>query len=1044
MAYSTKQAYRTNSESRLGKETRTVKFKFDGRRYTGLEGDSLASALLANGVHLVGRSFKYHRPRGIMAAGVEEPNALITLVGRHSTAKSAIRSGRITPNLRATQIELYDGLEAYSQNRFPSLRHDLQAANGWFGRFLVAGFYYKTFKGFGFGLGRVGASFAWSRIYEPLIRRSAGLGKAPRASDPDHYAQFYRHCDVLVVGGGAAGLSAALRAGKAGASVILCDETPHLGGSLLDVENDSVHIDNKYAGQWVKSMVKEIAAIKSITVMTRTQCFGLFADGFAALSQQTGDHVPRNHGQSEGAAASADLPREVLWQVRAKATILATGALERPLVFPNNDRPGVMLASAAEAYLSRYGVAVGRQVVVFTASDSAYGSALTLVGGGVKVTHLIDLREAAAQPRALVDKLREAGVQIIPKASITMVHGKLRVKSIQYRRLDSLGQPQGAELEIPCDTVLMSGGWTPSLHLHSQARGTVRWEEASQNFLPAAPKPHLNFKLVSAGACSGRFGIANALDSGLAAAATALKMVGITDKGGATRPKVVERPISWQGHLGAVPHGHDPRRVKAFVDFQNDVTERDLLIATQEGMKSIEHVKRYTTTGMATDQGKTSNLNGMAIAAEALNRPIPAVGLTTFRMPYTPTSFGIFAGYARGNLFDPIRITPMHRIAVEQGAVFEDVGQWKRAFYFPRAGESMHDAVYRECLTVRQNVGLFDASTLGKIEILGPDSAEFLERFYINPWKKLATGRCRYGILLNEAGFIIDDGVVARIAEDRFHVTTTTGGAARVFAMMEDYLQTEWPELNCWLTSTSEQFAVIAVQGPNARNVLTGLVEGVDLNPTVLPHMGFVQGHICGGIPMRLFRVSFSGELGFEVNIPSAQGPLVMAALLAKVQALKGTVYGTEAMHILRAEKGYIIVGQDTDGTVTPDDAGMAGAIGKNKLDFVGKRSLSRPDMIAPNRKQLVGLLPKEPSLALEDGAQVVAMNNPPAGTPALGHVTSAYYSPILGRNIAMGLVMGGRAKMGETVYIPIGDKTVAAEIVNPVFYDPTGDRVNV
>ncbi|MCX8500398.1 MAG: sarcosine oxidase subunit alpha, partial [Alphaproteobacteria bacterium] len=646
--------------------------------------------------------------------------------------------------------------------------------------------------------------------------------------------------------------------------------------------------------------------------------------------------------------------------------------------------------------------------------------------------------------RTLVDSLREEGVQIIPKATVTMVKGRLRVKGIGYRRLGSNGQPSGTELQITCDTVLMSGGWTPSLHLHSQARGTVRWDEEAQNFLPAVPRPHLNFKLVSAGACSGRFGIAAALDSGMAATATAFRMAGISAKTTHSRFKVVEPSLGWVGHLGAVPHGHDPRRVKAFVDFQNDVTERDLLVATQEGMKSIEHVKRYTTTGMATDQGKTSNLNGMAIAAKALDRPIPAVGLTTFRLPYTPVSFGAFAGYARGNLFDPIRVTPMHGLAVQEGAVFEDVGQWKRAFYFARGGESMHDAVNRECLTVRQNVGLFDASTLGKIEIVGPDAAEFLERFYINPWKKLATGRCRYGILLNEAGFIIDDGVVARIAEDRFHVTTTTGGAARVLNMMEDYLQTEWPELNLWLTSTSEQFAVIAVQGPNARRVLTGLVEGVDLDPAVLPHMGFVQGHICGGIPMRLFRVSFSGELGFEVNVPSAHGATVMAALLQKVRALEGAVYGTEAMHILRAEKGYIIVGQDTDGTVTPDDAGMAGAIGKNKLDFVGKRSLSRPDMIAPNRKQLVGLLPREPSAALEIGAQVVAMDNPPKGTPAIGHVTSAYYSPILGRTIAMGLVSGGRFKLGETVFVPINDKVHACEIVNPVFYDPSGDRVNV
>ncbi len=582
----------------------------------------------------------------------------------------------------------------------------------------------------------------------------------------------------------------------------------------------------------------------------------------------------------------------------------------------------------------------------------------------------------------------------------------------------------------------MAGGWTPAVHLHSQMRGRLRFDEAREIYVPAPGVADAR----SAGACNGSFGIAAALAEGSAAGVEAAAVLGLS-RALPWQPAVDGEIVPDGGHHGAVPHNRDVQKVKAFVDFQNDVTEKDIRLAVREGFRSIEHVKRYTTNGMATDQGKTSNMNGLAIAAGSLGKPMPEVGLTTFRPPYTPVTFGTFAGHSRGDLFDPTRRTPMHDWAVAHGAVFEDVGQWKRARYFPHAGETMHSAVLRECRVVRERGGVFDASTLGKIEVVGPDAAEFLNRLYTNAWSKLEPGRCRYGLMLNEAGFVMDDGVIGRLAADRFHVTTTTGGAARVLAHMEDYLQTEFPDLKVWLTSATEQWAVMAVQGSQARAVLEPLVSGIDLSAAAMPHMSLREGAICG-VPMRLFRVSFTGELGFEVNVPADYGQAVWEAIWERAQALGMVAYGTEAMHVLRAEKGYIIVGQETDGTVTPDDLGLGWAIGKAKPDFVGKRSLTRPDMLVADRKQLVGLLTEDPSVVLEEGAQITGEANPVRGRHALGHVTSAYDSAALGRSIALALVAGGRARLGETVYVPMPSGALAAKVVAPVFYDVEGARL--
>ncbi|MFI4891193.1 MAG: sarcosine oxidase subunit alpha family protein [Steroidobacterales bacterium] len=988
-------AWRTDAGGAI-ERSKPLSFCFDGRIYHGFAGDTLASALLANGVHLVGRSFKYHRPRGILAAGAEEPNALVTV--------SRDRA-RTTPNLRATQVELYEGLVATSVNRWPSLQRDVGRVNDWLSAFFPAGFYYKTF---------MWPRSAWKALYEPVIRRAAGLGVAPTLPDPDRYAQRYVHCDVLVVGAGPAGLAAALAAADGGARVILCDEQPAFGGSLL--ADNRAEIDGRSAQDWVRQAMLELGRNERVTLLPRTTAFGYFPHNLIGLNERLSDHLamPRD-GQA----------RERLWQVRAGRVVLATGAIERPLVFPGNDRPGIMLAGAAQTYLNRYGVRVGSRVLVVTCNDTAYRTALDLHAVGVSIAAIADLRASPGGPwhQAAID----AGITVLPGANVHGTRGRTRISGIRL----SAGR-------FGCDALLMSGGFTPSVHLFSQSRGRLAWSESLKAFIPGQSAEAER----SAGACRGIYELGEVLADGYAAGADAVPRRAAAPARPAHAYQVKALPASHEAYLGALPEADAPGREKAFVDWQHDVTVRDLALAGREGFRSIEHVKRFTTTGMATDQGKTSNLNALSIVAANLGLPVAQVGLTTFRMPYTPTTFGSFAGASRGDLFDPVRKTPMHAWADAHGAAFENVSLWKRARYFPKAGEDMHAAVARECRAVRSACGLFDASTLGKIEVVGPGAAEFLNRLYINSWTNLGVGRSRYGILCREDGFINDDGVIACIASDRFHVTTTTGGAPRVLSMMEDYRQTEWPELDVWLTSTTEQWAVIAVQGPNSRRVLEKLVTGIDLGAAAMPHMSVAHGFICG-IPTRLFRVSFSGELGFEVNVPSDYGLAVWEAIHAAGAGLGLTVYGTETMHVLRAEKGYIIVGQDTDGTMTPDDAGLSWAIGKAKPDFVGKRSLARASMNSAQRKQLVGLRTADPATVLEEGAQVAERAGLKAPMPLLGHVTSSYFSAVLGHSIALAVVAGGRARMGQTLYVPMPNGDIAVQVTSPVFYDPSGARIN-
>ncbi|WP_413710291.1 sarcosine oxidase subunit alpha [Rhizobium sp. Rhizsp82] len=980
---------------------KTARFTFDGKSYTALEGDTVASALIANGIHLVGRSFKYHRPRGILSAGAEEPNALID-VARDSARKQ--------PNVRATVQEVFDGMIVKSQNRFPSLAFDIGGVNNLMSPFFAAGFYYKTF---------MWPKAAWKHIYEPMIRRAAGLGVAPTEADPDHYASRYAHCDVLVAGAGVAGLSAALAAAEAGASVIICDEQADVGGALR--YDSGVKIDGVDGYTWAQQTAAKLRSMDNVQVLTRTTAFGYYNHNFIALAERVTDHM---------AKPGRDLPRERLWQVRAKRVILANGSIERHMVFANNDRPGIMLASAARMYLNQYGVAVGAKVGVYTAHDSAYEAAFDLKRAGVAIAAIVDCRP---QPGAAVlAEARSLGIEVLPGHAVIDTAGKLRVSSMSVVR-NGGGSPR----KIAIDALLVSAGWTPSVHLFSQSRGKVKFEPETERFLPGTYAQ----ECLSVGACNGTDDLQQTIEESLAAGELMAQASG--KQAGGKISISAEQAFQWTGGMIGAAEGAGPETsAKAFIDFQHDVCAKDIRLAVREGMHSIEHIKRFTTNGMASDQGKLSNMHGLAIAAEMLGKDIPQVGLTTFRAPYTPVTYGTLIAHSRGELFDPTRKTPLHQWEEAQGAVFEDVGNWKRAWFYPRAGETMHQAVARECKTARDVAGVFDASTLGKIEVVGPDAAQFMNLMYTNAWDTLKPGKCRYGIMTREDGFVYDDGVVGRLSEDRFHVTTTTGGAPRVLNHMEDYLQTEFPHLNVWLTSVTEQWAVIAVQGPKAREIIAPLVEGVDISNEAFPHMSVAECKVMG-VPARLFRVSFTGEAGFEINVPADYGQAVLEAVWANAEPLGACAYGTETMHVLRAEKGYIIVGQDTDGTVTPDDAGLSWAVSKKKTDFVGIRGLKRIDLTKEGRKQLVGLVTKDPKVVLEEGAQVVANPNEPKPMTMLGHVTSSYWSENCGRSIAFALVAGGRARMGETLYIPMPDKTIAVEVTDMVFFDKEGGRIN-
>ncbi len=890
------QPYRL-AEGGLIDRSEILRFRFDGRLLEGHQGDSLASALLANGVRLVGRSFKYHRPRGILTAGSEEPNALVRL-GEGAGAE---------PNCRATMAELRGGLIATSQNRWPRLSFDLLALNGLLSPIFPAGFYYKTFKW---------PAALWTRLYERLIRRAAGLGEAPLEPDPDRYDKRHAHCDVLVVGGGPAGLAAALAAGRAGARVILADEQLRPGGRLLA---ERLEIEGAPALAWVERTQAELLSLPEVTLLPRTTAFGYYDHNLVALLEEV---VP-------GAPAD-DRPRQRLWTVRAREVVLATGAIERPLAFADNDRPGVMLAGAVRSYLNRYAVAPGARAVVFTTGDDAYRTALDLVAVGLQLAAVVDAREAPDHP--LASSLRMAGVDTLAGHVVTRAFGDAGLAAVEVMRLES-GGVSGAARRIDCDLLAVSGGWQPAIHLHSQTGAKPVYDPELQAFRPGAPRQ----KERSAGAAAGHLALGACLETGLLAGAAAAAAAGRGD--GAPPPTPACAPEPWRAGLDlwAVPAAG--RAGKTFVDFQNDVTVDDVALAHREGYRSVEHLKRYTTLGMGTDQGKTGNLVGLALMAGLEDRPIDRVGTTTFRPPYVPVTLGALAGAEVGAHFRPLRLTPMHDWHVAAGAAFIDAGLWRRPRYYPRPGETLLTATLREARAVRESVGLVDVSPLGKIDVQGPDAAEFLDRLYCNPLSRLAVAKARYSLMLREDGMVFDDGTVSRLGETTYYVTTTTANAAPVMAHMEFHRQAVWPELAVEVTSITDQWAGMALAGPNSRTVLARAVDGADVGDPALPFMGVLPATIAG-CPVRLFRISFSGELAYEIHTPADYGTRVWQAVFEAGAGAGIVAYGTEAMGALRIEKGHV-AGAELDGRTTPADLGL-GRMASRRKDYVG-RAAPRP-----------------------------------------------------------------------------------------------------
>ena len=976
---------------RLIDRTKPLGFRFNGKRLKGFAGDTLASALLGADQMLVGRSFKYHRPRGIIASGVEEPNALVGLG----------TGARFEPDQRTTTTELFDGAETSSQNHWPSLETDIGVLNNWAYRFLPAGFYYKTF---------MFPRAAWKHVFEPIVRQSAGLGKVPTERDADRYEHAYAFCDLLVVGGGVAGLSAALEAGRAGKRVMVWEQTAHWGGRS---PVDGGQIDGMAPEDWVAGALEQLAAMPNVSLRTRCMAAGLYDHGYVLGYESVGDATPGD-----------GRPRHRLWRVRAGQIVTATGAIERPLAFAGNDVPGVMLASAVRDYVVNWAVSPGDRTVIVTNNDDAYRTALVLLDAGLVVPAVLDAREAPTGE--LIEEVRARGVRVLTGRGVAKVKGGKRVQGVQV----CAQAGEGAVLEeIGCDCVAMSGGWSPVVHLWSHCGGKLLWDEANACFRPDPSRPP-----------TGADGAAMVRAVGAANGALRLPEA-LADAGGPPAVAAAEGPMA---PVWVMPQGAPPAlRFKAFLDYQNDVKVSDVQLAAREGYESVEHTKRYTTLGMATDQGKLSNINGLAILSDALGQAIPVTGTTTFRPPYTPISFGAIAGEARGEIFQPLRRTPMHEWHEANGAHWEPVGLWRRPYSYPRAGEGLRDAVNREISNTRNSLGMLDASTLGKIVVKGPDAGKFLDMLYTNMMSTLPVGKCRYGLMCNENGFLMDDGVVVRLSEDSWLCHTTSGGADRIHGWMEDWLQCEWWDWKVYTANLTEQFAQVAIVGPNARKLLEKL-GGMDVSKEALPFMTWAEGEL-GGFRARIFRISFSGELSYEIAVPASEGMAFWKACLAAGEEFGAMPYGTEALHVMRAEKGFIMIGDESDGTVIPQDLGLGWAISKKKEDYLGKRAQQRSFMDNPDRWQLVGLETVDGSV-LPDGVYAVAEGHNPNGQRNVqGRVTSTYFSPTLGKGIAMGLVHRGPDRMGEVLDFPAdAGKVFRARIVDPVFYDKDGEKQNV
>ena len=995
------QTYRLNNAGYINRDKK-ISFKFNGKKYFGYKGDTLASALLANGVHLVGRSFKYHRPRGFVGAGVEEPNAKVQLYYKGANTE---------PNANATEVELVEGLIARSQNCWPSVSFDFGAINNLLNKFFPAGFYYKTFmwpKSF------------WYKIYEPIIRKAAGLGIAPLKPDPDKYEHKYEYCDVLVAGSGPSGLSSALAAAKNGARVILAEDKVRFGGSLL---TDEVTIGNKKGKEWADEIISQLKSMPNVIVKNRSQVFGYYDHNMMVMCERTKDHIEN---------PSEFTPRQKLWHIRAKEVIISTGSIERPLTFGNNDRPGIILASAAKEYMKVYGVLVGKKPIIFTNNDSAYDTAIDFKKNGIDPI-IVDTRNDSQS--SVVNEVKSLNIGIKFSHAVVNTKGYLRLNSATIGKFNSDKSGYEKLENISCDCICVSGNWTPTVHLASQSGNKLKFNEAIDAFIPNQSKQNEN----TIGSAKGSFTLKESLEDGFKKGfELSNKITGKNEK--SITPTSNEKNYGQHDKFWCMPLPKN-KHYKRFVDFQNDVAVSDIELAVREGFKSIEHVKRYTTLGMATDQGKTSNLNGLQLVSDIEKKIIPEVGHTTFRPPYTPITIGAIVGREVGKHYRPTRKSPIHGWHEKNNAVFVDAGLWLRPRYYKKGNENLLEASTREARNVRKNVGVCDVTSLGKIDIKGADSAEFLNRVYTNAWMKLPIGKGRYGVMLREDGIVFDDGTTTRISENHFHMTTTTAQAANVLSHLEYYLQVVWPELDVNVVSTTEQWAGAALAGPNSRKLLGKLFKNIDVSNEGIQFMGYKESDLFG-VPARIFRISFSGELAYEINVESDYGIFMWKKIIELGKEMNIEPYGTEALSTLRIEMGHV-AGSEIDGRVISSDLSLEGMLSKKK-DFIGKRSLFREAFVNPSREKIVGVIPIDKKTMIPEGSHLVSDGNATLPNPKLGHVSASCWSVEYNNPFSLAILQDGKNKIGKKLYAvsPLKNKNIPVEIISSHYVDPKGERV--
>ena len=978
-----------------------ISFKFNGKKYFGYEGDTLASALIANGVHLVGRSFKYHRPRGFFGAGVDEPYAIVQLY----------RNGETDPNCRATEQELFEGLEAKSVNCWPSVNFDIGAINNFLNRFFPAGFYYKTFmwpKSF------------WYKVYEPFIRKAAGFGVASTKHDQERYEHKYEYCDLLVTGSGPSGLASAYAAAKNGARVILAEDKARFGGSLLTSE---VSIGNQSGKDWSEKIIAELKEMSNVIVKNRSQVFGYYDHNMLVMSERISDHLPRSKKYT---------PKQRLWYIRAKEVVISSGSIERPIVFGNNDTPGVVLSSAAREYLKVYGVLVGKKPLIFTNNDSAYETAIEFKKNGI-LPIILDSRTNPSSE--IVSEAKNMGIDIRFSHVVVAAKGYKKVKSAEIAKISENKKNLEEIKNITCDCICVSGFWTPTIHLASQSGNKTKFNNDIDAFVPNKSKQNET----TLGSANGIFTLEETLKKSFESGYEISKKI-TNNENKVTIPQVAEKKHTTHDKFWCVPLPKG-KTYKRFLDFQNDVAVSDVELALREGYRSIEHVKRYTTLGMATDQGKTSNLNGLQLVSSIENKIVPSVGHTTFRPPYTPVTIGAIVGREIGKHSKPTRKSPMHSWHEKHNAVFVDAGVWLRPRYYKQGNEGLFEASKREAENVRKNVGVCDVTTLGKIDIKGPDAAEFLNRVYTNAWLKLPVGKARYGLMLREDGIVMDDGTTTRISENHYHMTTTTAQAANVLSHLEYYLQIVWPELNVNVVSTTEQWAGAAIAGPNSRKLLKKLFPKTDVSNETLPFMGYVEGNLFG-FHARIFRISFSGELAYEVNVESDNGNFMWEKIIEVGKEFEIQPYGTEALSTLRIEMGHV-AGSELDGRTIPYDNGLQGLISKKK-DFIGKRSLNRSSFIAEDRQKVVGVVPIDKKTSIPEGSHLVKDANAKLPNPKLGHISASCWSVEYNNPFSLAILKDGKNMIGKKLFAlsPLKNKSIPVEIVSSHYVDPKGERV--